>query len=33
MGLTDDHRRCIDDLIAHFVPREVLARVAKPNAR
>jgi hypothetical protein len=33
MGLTDDHRRCIDDLIAHFVPREVLARAAKPNAR
>jgi hypothetical protein len=33
MGLTDDHRRCIDDLIAHFLPREVLAGAAKPKAR
>jgi len=31
-GLTDQHRRCIDDLIAHFLPREVLARAAKPHA-
>ena len=33
MGLTDDHRRRIDDLIAYFLPREVLARTAKPNTR
>jgi PilZ domain len=31
-GLTDDHRRRIDDLIAHFLPQEVLARAKRPNA-
>ena len=32
-GLTDDHRQRIDALIAHFLPKEVLAGAPKAKAR
>lgn len=33
IDLTDDHRRRIDDLIAYFLPKEVLAGAPKAKAR